>query len=126
MQNALLGQERIWEGIAVQNEIERERLRITLERILFHLDETTRFCNRLDLSALSTLERNEWESKIIKHCKDAMAFTKDLLQKLKLIWDDLLVVRNLKASCPCNRIFIREELVARGCFSQDENMIFCV
>jgi hypothetical protein len=68
----------------VQNEIERERLRITSERILFHLDEAARFCNRLDLSGLGTLERNEWEGKI-KHCKDAMAFTKDTPQKFKEI-----------------------------------------
>ncbi len=66
----------------MEDEIERERIRMTLERILFHLDEASRFCNRIDLSGLSAFERNEWEGKI-KHCKDAMEFTKDCVEKLK-------------------------------------------
>ncbi len=62
-------------------EIEKERNRIVLERISFHLDEAMRFCNQLDLSGLGLLEQREWGSRM-KACKDAITFTKESVQKL--------------------------------------------
>jgi hypothetical protein len=52
-------------------EIDRERNRMALERIAFHLDEAMRFCNQLDLSGLGPLEQKEWDSRM-KTCKDAI------------------------------------------------------
>ncbi len=40
-------------------EIDKERNRIALERISFHLDEAMRFCHQLDLSELGPLEQRE-------------------------------------------------------------------
>jgi hypothetical protein len=40
-------------------EIEKERNRIALERISFHLDEAMRFCSQLDLSGLVPFEQTE-------------------------------------------------------------------
>lgn len=68
----------------MEAEIEKEMNTVILERILFHLEESTRFCNRLDLSRLCTFERTEWETRL-KHCKDAIAFTMEAVQKLKQI-----------------------------------------
>lgn len=65
-------------------EIDRERNRIVLERIGFHLDEAMRFCNQLDLSRLGPLEQKEWDSRM-KTCKDAIEFTKGSLQELTKI-----------------------------------------
>ena len=62
-------------------EIDKERNRIALERISFHLDEAMRFCNQLDLSGFSPLEQREWDNRM-KTCKDAINFTKGSLQKL--------------------------------------------
>ncbi len=62
-------------------EIEKERNRIALERVTFHLDEAMRFCNQLDLSGLGPLEQREWDDRM-KMCKDAIAFTKGSVQKL--------------------------------------------
>ena len=62
-------------------EIERERNRIALERISFHLDEAMRFCNQLDLSGLGPLEQREWDSRM-KTCKNAIELTKESVQKL--------------------------------------------
>jgi len=62
-------------------EIDKERNRIALERISFHLDEAMRFCNQLDLSGLGPLEQREWDSKM-KNCKDAIAFCRESLKKL--------------------------------------------
>jgi len=64
--------------------IERERNRMALERIAFHLDEAMRFCNQLDLSGLGPLEQREWDSRM-KTCKDAIKFTKGSLGELTKI-----------------------------------------
>lgn len=65
-------------------EIEKERNRVVLERISFHLDEAIRFCSQLDLSGLSPLEQKEWDSRM-KTCKDAITFTRQSVQKLSQI-----------------------------------------
>ena len=65
-------------------EIEKERNRIALERISFHLNEAMRFCNQLDLSGLGLLEQSEWNDRM-KVCKNAIEFTKDSVQKLSKI-----------------------------------------
>jgi len=65
-------------------EIDRERNRMALERIAFHLDEATRFCSQLDLSGLGPLEQTEWDSRL-KTCKNAIEFTKESLKKLTKI-----------------------------------------
>ncbi len=65
-------------------EIEKERNRIALERITFHLDEAMRFCNQLDLSGLSPLEQKGWDDRM-KTCKDAIKFTRESVQKLSKI-----------------------------------------
>ena len=64
--------------------IDKERNRITLERISFHLDEAMRFCSQLDLSELGPLEQTEWDNRM-KICKDAIKFTKRSVQKLSKI-----------------------------------------
>ncbi len=40
-------------------EIDKEKNRIALERIGFHLDEAMRFCYQLDLFGLGSLEQTE-------------------------------------------------------------------
>jgi len=65
-------------------EIDKERNRIALERISFHLDEAMRFCNQLNLSGLGPLEQGEWNNRM-KICKNAIEFTKESLQKLRKI-----------------------------------------
>ena len=67
-------------------EIEKERNRIALGKISFHLDEAMRFCHDLDLSGLSPLERMEWDNRM-KTYKDAIMFTRKSLQKLTQILD---------------------------------------
>ncbi len=62
----------------------KERNRMALERIAFHLDEAMRFCNQLDLSGLGPLEQREWDTRM-KTCKDAIEFTKESLKKLSEI-----------------------------------------
>ena len=42
-------------GVAMK--IDKERNKIGLDRISFHLDQTMRFCNQLDLSGLGPLEQ---------------------------------------------------------------------
>jgi len=64
--------------------VDKERNRIALERISFHLDEAMRFCKQLDLSGLGPLEQTEWDSKM-KTCKNAIEFTKESLNKLNKI-----------------------------------------
>jgi hypothetical protein len=65
-------------------EIDRERNRMALERIGFHLDEAMRFCNQLDLSGLGPLDQKEWDTRM-KTCKDAIEFTKGSLEELTKI-----------------------------------------
>ncbi len=65
-------------------EIDKERNRIALERVAFHLDEAMRFCNHVDLSGLGPLEQKEWDSRM-KTCKNAIEFTKGSLQELTKI-----------------------------------------
>jgi hypothetical protein len=67
-------------------EIDKERNRIALERISFHLDEAIRCCHQLDLSGLGPLEQREWDNRI-KTCKDAIEFTRELIQKLNKIFE---------------------------------------
>jgi len=62
-------------------EIDKERNRIALERISFHLNEAMRFCNQLDLSGLGPLLQTEWDSRM-KTCKNAIEFTKESLKEL--------------------------------------------
>lgn len=61
--------------------IEKERNRIALEGIFFHLDEAMRFCCQLDLSGLDPLEQTEWNSRM-KTCGDAIMFGRQSVQKL--------------------------------------------
>jgi hypothetical protein len=65
-------------------EIDRERNRMALERIAFHLDKAMQFCNQLDLSGLGPLEQKEWDSRM-KNCKDAIAFCRESPKKLSEI-----------------------------------------
>ncbi len=65
-------------------EIDKERNRIALERIGFHLDEAMRFCSQLDLSGLGPLEQREWDTRM-KDCKNAIEFTKESLKTLNQI-----------------------------------------
>ena len=65
-------------------EIDKERNRVALQRISFHLDEAMRFCHQLDLSGLSPLEQGEWDSRM-RTCKDAILFTRQSVQKLTQI-----------------------------------------
>ena len=57
------------------DEVEKQRNLVTLERIMFHLDDVTRFWNQLDLSGIGQLEQREWDTRI-KACKDAIEYTK--------------------------------------------------
>jgi len=66
------------------DDVDKERNRIALERIAFHLDEAMRFCNQLDLSGLGPLGQTEWDSRM-KTCKNAIEFTKGSLQELNKI-----------------------------------------
>jgi hypothetical protein len=66
------------------DDIDKERNRIALEWVSFHLDEAVRFCDQLDLSGLGPLEQREWDIRM-KACKDAIEFTKESLQKLSKI-----------------------------------------
>ena len=66
------------------DDIDKERNRIALERISFHLDEAMRFCKQLDLSGLGPLEQTEWDSRM-KTCKNAIEFTKESLKQLNKI-----------------------------------------
>jgi hypothetical protein len=63
---------------------ERKRNGMVLERIKFHINEATRFCNQLDLSRLGPLEQREWDTRM-KDCKDAIAFCRESLKKLSEI-----------------------------------------
>ena len=65
-------------------EIEKERNRSALERIIFHLDQAMRFCNQLDLSGLSPVEQGEWDNRM-KTCKNAIEFTLVSVQRLSKI-----------------------------------------
>jgi len=62
-------------------EIDKERNRMALERISFHLGEAMRFCSQLDLSGLGPLEQGKWASRM-KTCKNAIEFSKESVQKL--------------------------------------------
>jgi hypothetical protein len=66
---------------ATAMEIDKERNRMALERISFHLDEAMRFYNQLDLSGHGPLEQREWDNRM-KTCKNAIEFTKESVQKL--------------------------------------------
>ena len=65
-------------------EIEKERNRNSLERISFHLDQATRFCNQLDLSGLGASEQNKWDNEV-KICKSAIKLSKESVRKLSKI-----------------------------------------
>jgi hypothetical protein len=67
---------------------DKERNKIGLDRIFFHLDQATRFCNQLDLSGLGPLEQEKWNDKM-KTCKDAIKITKEALQQLSKILNSL-------------------------------------
>ena len=55
--------------------------RMALEQILFHLEEATKFCNHLNLSGLSPLHQEEWQSRM-NLCKNAIEFTKQSVRRL--------------------------------------------
>ncbi len=63
----------------------KEKNRMIMEQVFFHLLETLRLCSQLDLSGLGPLEQKEWNERI-KLCKNALEFTKESVEKLgKLI-----------------------------------------
>ncbi len=62
--------------------VDKERNRVALERIEFHLKEALRFCSQLDLSGFGPLERKEWDTRM-KNCKDAIEFCRESLKILK-------------------------------------------
>ena len=64
--------------------IDKEKNRLALDRISFHLDEAMKFCTQLDISGLDPLRKNEWDDRI-KICKKAIEFTKESLHKLSMI-----------------------------------------
>ena len=66
------------------DDVDKERNRVALEKISFHLIEAMRFCNQLDLSGLGLLEQGEWDNRM-KICKNAIEFTKDSVEKLSKI-----------------------------------------
>ncbi len=65
-------------------ENDKEKNRIALEGIFFHLIQALRLCNQLDLSRLSPLDQGEWNERI-KICKNALEFTKETVEKLSKI-----------------------------------------
>ncbi len=65
-------------------ENDKERNRIVLEGISFHLIEALRLCSQLDLSEFSSFEQREWNEKI-KFCKNALEFTKESVEKLSKV-----------------------------------------
>lgn len=70
-------------GIAMDSD--KEKNKMIMEQIFFHLLETLRLCTQLDLSGLGPLGQQEWNDKI-KLCKNALEFTKNSVEKLsKLI-----------------------------------------
>ncbi len=62
----------------------KERNRIALERVAFHLREALRFCSILDLSGLGPAEQKEWHIKV-KWCKDSIGLTRESLKELNQI-----------------------------------------
>ncbi len=64
--------------------IEKEENRKRLEIISFHLDQAMRFCGKLDLSGLGSLEQKEWNYRI-KNCRDAIEFIRGVIQQLSKI-----------------------------------------
>jgi len=62
-------------------DIGKEKNKMILELICFHLDEAMGLCSQLDLSGLSPLEKGEWDKRM-KTCKDAIEFTMASAQKL--------------------------------------------
>jgi hypothetical protein len=68
----------------MSDDVDKERNRVALEKISFHLIEAMRFCNQLDLSGLGLLEQGEWDNRM-KICKNAIEFTKDSVEKLSKI-----------------------------------------
>jgi len=65
-------------------DIDKEKNKIVLEQIFFHLDEAMRLCNQLDLSGLSSIDQGIWDT-TMKICKDALHFTKESTQRLSKI-----------------------------------------
>ena len=65
-------------------DIDKERNKIVLEQIFFHLEAAMRLCNKLDLSALSSIDQGIWDT-TMKICKDALHFTKESTQRLSKI-----------------------------------------
>jgi len=62
-------------------DIDKEKNKLVMMQIFFHLLETVRLCNQLDLSGLDPLEQKEWNDKI-KLYKAALEFTKSSVEKL--------------------------------------------
>jgi hypothetical protein len=54
---------------------------VTLEQIMSHLDEVTRFWDQLHLSGIGQLDQSEWDTRI-KACKDAIEYNKKSAQRL--------------------------------------------
>jgi len=66
------------------DDLDKERNRIALERVAFHLKEAMRFYSLLDLSGLGPLEQREWHIRV-KNCKDSIEFTRESLKELNQI-----------------------------------------
>jgi len=62
-------------------EIKKEKNRVALERISFHLNEAMRFCNQLNLSGLAALEQAIWNNRT-KTCKDGIVSARESVQRL--------------------------------------------
>ncbi len=64
--------------------MEKERNKIVLEGVYFHLIQALSLFAKLDLSGLGPLEEKEWNDRI-ENCKNALKFTKDLAKKLSAL-----------------------------------------
>jgi hypothetical protein len=62
-------------------EIDKEKNRIVLEGISFHLVRALRACSQLDLSGLSSLQQTGWNDRI-KILKNALEFTIASVERL--------------------------------------------
>ncbi len=61
--------------------MDKERNKMILGQISFHLNEAMALCSELDLSGLTPLEQINWDH-TMKTCKDAIEFTKESVQRL--------------------------------------------
>ncbi len=62
-------------------QIDKEKNRLILERIIFCLLDAVRLYSQLDLSGLSSSQQREW-----KWCKNALEYTKESVEKLHMLF----------------------------------------